>query len=277
MTRAVNHQTRKASTPKPAKTPATEKKATTTKAAEVKATQPKQKKDDFGKLSGETVTSTTPKADTVTPALNRAFFTLAKTLETEDLAGPLAMQAAREFAKSPEAMAAFKQAIPYLESGAVSLAGKVGAPVIANVAKSALPLVANGQTVKALLKAAYEVGGPNGRRLVGAALRGLNAGKGMSGAAAEIAATAAKIGAKAPALGAVAGGLGKALPVIGNALNVVAVAASVKDLCQTAFDPTKTKGQKLAQVLHLAATITGCFIPPAAAVAVAIDVKKAVG
>lgn len=235
-----------------------------------------KKKDDYGKQTPAAVAATTPKADSLTPALNRAFFTLAKTIESEDAAGPLAQAAIREFVKSPEAMAAFQQAIPYLESSAAAIGSKVGAPQIGKAAASALPLVANGQTVKALLKAAHEVGGPNGRRLVGAALRGLNSGKGMAGAAAELSATAAKIAAKAPALGAAAGGVAKALPVIGNAVNIVAVGASLKSLYDSIRDPAVTKGGVMARVVHVAATVCGCFIPPAALVAAAIDVKQAV-
>lgn len=235
----------------------------------------KKKSDDYGKVK-DIKAPETGTQDAVAPAMTRAFFTLAKQFETEDAAGPLAQAAMREFAKSPEALAAFKQALPYLESSAVAVGSKLGAPQIGKAATSALPLLANGQTVKALLKASYEVGGPNGRRLVGAALRGLNSGKGMAGASAELAATAAKIAAKAPALGAAAGGVAKALPVLGNALNIVAVGTSLKALYDGIRDPGLTKGHVFSRVMHLAATITGCFIPPAAAVAVAIDIKQAV-
>lgn len=233
------------------------------------------KKDDYGKVPNVEVPKTGTQ-DAVAPAMTRAFYTLAKTLESEEAAGPLAQAALREFAKSPEAMAAFKQAMPYLESGAVAVGTKLGAPQIGKLATSTLPLLANGQTVKALLKAGAEVGGPNGRRLVGAAIRGLNSGKGMAGAAAELGATAAKVAAKAPALGAAAGGVAKALPVIGNAANVIAVGASLKALYDGVRDPAMTKSHVLSRVMHLAATITGCFIPPAALVAAAIDVKQAV-
>ena len=234
-----------------------------------------KKNDEYGKTP-EVKTPPTGTQDAVAPAMTRAFFTLAKQFEGEEAAGPLAQAAMREFVKSPEALAAFKQALPYLESGAVAVGSKLGAPQIGKAATSALPLLANGQTVKALLKASYEVGGPNGRRLVGAALRGLSSGKGMAGAAAELGATAAKVAAKAPALGAAAGGVAKALPVIGNAVNVLAVGASLKALYDGIRDPALGKGHVFSRLMHLAATITGCFIPPAAAVAVAIDVKQAV-
>jgi len=224
--------------------------------------------------------STVPAAkfnDTVAPALQRALYTLASKVETGDAASAVATEAMREFVKSPEAMAAFKNVMPYLESGAIALGNKVGVAQIGKVASSALPLVADGKMVKALLKAATEVGGPNGRRMMGALLRGLNSGKGVAGAAAELSATAAKIGAKSGALGATATkGLSKALPVVGNALNVLAVGASLKALYDAVVHGPATKGQICSRVLHTAATVTGCFVPPAAAVAAAIDVKDIV-
>ncbi|MBL8950231.1 MAG: hypothetical protein JNK82_05620 [Myxococcaceae bacterium] len=245
--------------------------------AKVAPVEAKKKPEALGKAA---VHSTVPQAkfnDAVAPALNRAFFTLASKIETGDAAANIAAEAAREFAKSPEAMAAFKHALPYLEAGAVKLGSKVGVEAIGKVATNALPLLADGKMVKALLKAGQEVGGPSGRRLVGAAIRGLNTGKGMAGASAEVAATAAKIGAKSGALGGTAAkGLSKALPVVGNALNVLAVGSSLKALYDAVVHGPATTGQICSRVLHTAATVTGCFIPPVGAVAVAIDVKDIV-
>ena len=243
----------------------------------IKKTKKAQKRDDYGKLTGQTTASTTPKADTVMPALQRAMFTLAKTLDSdEEGAAKIARQMVAEFSKSPEAMAAFKQMIPHFADGADKLGAKLGTQVLGGVARSALPLIAEGKVVRAILSVGYEIGGVNGRRLVGAVLRGLNSGKGAAGVAADVTATAARIGAKAPALGKVAGGLGKALPFIGNAANVLGLIFSVKALYETATNPEKTKGAVGAQVVHLACTVGGCFVPPLALGATAIDVGSAV-
>lgn len=262
--------------PGPAKSKATAKAGPT--AATTAAAPVTQKKADG--VDQTAAHSTVPAAkfnDAVAPALQRALYTLASKAETGDAASAIAAEAAREFAKSPEAMAAFKHVMPYLESGAIALGNKVGVAQIGKVASSALPLVADGKMVKALLKAAFEVGGPSGRRMMGAILRGLNSGKGVAGAAAELSATAAKIGAKSGALGVTATkGLSKALPVVGNALNVLAVGASLKALYDAVVHGPATKGQICSRVLHTAATVTGCFVPPAAAVAAAIDVKDIV-
>jgi hypothetical protein len=230
-------------------------------------------KDHFEPVATTPAVTTQPD---LTAPLTRALFLLSSEFEKNpELRGPLVALATKEFAKSPEAMALFRQVMPYLESSAVKLGTQIGAPVVANVAKSALPLVADGQMVQALLKGASEIGGVNGRRLVGAALRGLSKGTGVGGAAAELAATGARIAANVPALGGLAGGVAKALPVIGNAANVLAVGRSLKAL-HDAHNNKAPEGHLAGRWLHLAATVTACFIPPASALAIAIDVKDAV-
>lgn len=211
---------------------------------------------------------------TVGPAVTRALTAIATQLELGGDAQSVVMEAAREFAGSPEAMAAFKQALPFLEKNAVDLGNKSGAPLVGQVAAGALPLLASGENVKAVLKVAGDVAGPEGRRLVGAALRGLNSGKGVAGATAEVAATAAKMGAKWGALGSFGKGLAQALPVLGNAMNLMSLGSSLKGI----YDAVRgggSAGQILARCLHLGATVTGCFIPPAAHAATAIDVASA--
>lgn len=226
--------------------------------------------DRFEPLRNAIAISAGPTAEAAAPALLRAMFTAANRLEGGASAEKTAVEAAKLVLASPEMLAAFKHALPALEAAAT-----VANPAVGNVAKAVLPLVANGDTVKALLKLGFEAAGPQGRRLVGAALRGLNNG-GMAMAAAEIAATAAKIGMKSGAAGGalatVAKGLGKAAPIVGNALNILTVGSSLVNLVKSLFDKDASAGLKLAHVLHLAATVAGCFIPP---VGIAGDVALA--
>ncbi|MFL5320717.1 MAG: hypothetical protein ACJ790_13735, partial [Myxococcaceae bacterium] len=142
---------------------------------------------------------------------------------------------------------------------------------LGKIAKAALPFAVDGKMTKALLEVGMQVGGRDGKRLVAAAMRGMKAG-GLSHSAAEVAATAAKIGAKTGGKGFLATlgkGLGKALPVIGNATNILSVAGSLKSLIHALRDPNASLADKLAECLHLATTVTGCFIP---AVGIAGDV-----
>ncbi len=207
-----------------------------------------------------------PPGPVLPPAVARLLFNVAQRIEpTSDAARKLAADVAAELTKSPEVLGALSRALPFLESG-VGSTGRVVA--------SSLPLAANGPTVKALLELGKHLGGPSGKRLVGAALRGLGSGKGMAGVAAELTATLAKMGARSGALGSVGQGLLKALPLIGNAVNLLAVASSLKALYDCYNDPQSTKAQKLLRVLHLAATITGCFIPEVGLAATLIDLGQ---
>lgn len=212
---------------------------------------------------------------TVGPAVTRAMMSLANQLELGGNAKGVALEAAKEFAGSPEAMAAFKKVIPFLEKNAVELGKKVGAPVLGKVGTGTLPLLADGELIKATLKVASDVGGPGGRRLVGAAMRGLNSGNGVMGAVSEMMATSAKMGVSSGAVGEGAKQfLAQAMPVLGNGLNLLALGSSVKQLAST-FKEGGTWGQRLARGLHLAATITGCFVPPVGLAAAAIDLGSA--
>ena len=236
----------------------TERAAPSVKATEVKNAV---KLDKFSPLRAALAATAGPTAEAAAPALLRALFGAAQGLEAGEGQEKVAVDAARTVLSSPEMLAAFKHALPALEAAAKS----VGGPAALKVAKAVLPLVANGQTTKAILKLAFDVGGATGRRLAGAAMRGLTKG-GLSHSAAEIAATAAKIGMKSGATKGAAGllakGLGKAAPVVGNAVNIISVGTSLVDLIKSLNDPEHSQGGKLAHVLHLACTIAGCFIPP---------------
>ncbi|MHB8873902.1 MAG: hypothetical protein ACYC8T_09485 [Myxococcaceae bacterium] len=242
----------------PSATKRTERAAPAAKTSEVKNTV---KADRFSPLRAALAATAGPTAEAAAPALLRALFGAAEGLKAGEGQQQIAVDAARMMLASPEMLAAFKHALPALEAAAKAVAGTGGL----NVAKAVLPLVANGQTVKAILKLATEVAGPVGRRLAGAAMRGLTKG-GLTPSAAEIAATAAKIGMKSGATKGAAGllakGLGKAAPIVGNAVNILSVGGSLIGLIKSLRDPEATAGGKLAHVLHLACTITGCFIPP---------------
>lgn len=209
-------------------------------------------------------------AEAMAPAVTRALLSLSEATGA-GLSREVALEAAREFISSPEAMTAFRHAMPYLTSSAGAVAGATGT----NLAKTVLPLLSEGKAVRAVLDGAAALGGPQARRLVGAAIRGLNTGGGMAGAAAELAATSAKMAAKSGALGSAAGLVGKALPVVGNGFNLLALGGSLKALKDVMGDPSASTGTKLSRVLHVAATVTACFVPPAALVAAGIDVATA--
>lgn len=194
-------------------------------------------------------------AKVLEPALMRTLFGAAGKMGQGD-AHAIALQAMKTFAASPEMMAAFKHAQPMLLAAAETAH-------LGKIARAALPFAVDGKMTKALLEVGMQVGGRSGKRLVAAAIRGMKSG-GLSHSAAEIAATTAKIGAKAGGKGflaTVGKGLGKALPIIGNAANILAVASSLKGLIDVLRDPNASPGDKLARVLHLATTVTGCFIP----------------
>ncbi|MBL8957954.1 MAG: hypothetical protein JNK82_44675 [Myxococcaceae bacterium] len=208
-----------------------------------------------------------PAGPALPPEVARLLHEVARRLEpTPSAAQRLAAATAVELTKSPEVLGALGRALPFVESSAAGAGGRVVA--------SSLPQAANAQTVKALLELGKQVGGPSGRRLMAAALRGLNSGKGLAGVAAELTATLAKLGARSGALGAVSQGLLKALPVIGNAVNLLAVASSLKALYDCCQAPNATNAQKLVRVLHLAATVVGCFIPEVGLAATLIDLGE---
>lgn len=223
-----------------------------------------KKNDGFEKLKTALVASAGPAAEAAAPAVLRAAFTAASQLGSDQPPQEIASEAARTILSSPEMMAAFKHALPALEA----TVGAIGGSAAAAAAGRVLPLLANKETTKAILKLAFEVGGIDGRRLAGAALRGLAKG-GIAHSAAEVTATAVKVGAKAGAkagatgaLGAVAKGLGKAAPIIGNAANILSVGTSLVGLIKALKDGETSLGKKLAHALHLACSVAGCFIPP---------------
>ncbi|MBI3184834.1 MAG: hypothetical protein HYZ28_22070 [Myxococcales bacterium] len=223
-------------------------------------TTPKPKSDDFAPLRKAIIASAGPAAEAAAPALLRALYSASSKMGSGEAPEAVAVEAAKLVLSSPEMLASFKHALPALEAAAKT----VGGPAAAKAAAAVLPLVANGQTTKAILKLATEVGGAQGRRLAGAALRGLAKG-GMASSAAEVAATAAKISAKTTAkgaAGAVGKALGKAAPIVGNAVNILSVGTSLVSLIKSLGDRQSTAGGKLAHVLHLAASVVGCFIPP---------------
>lgn len=225
--------------------------ANTIKTAAVRP--PAVRNDGFESAQRLFAATAIPAAETVAPAVLRALFGAASAMHEGQDAQAIATDAARVVLASPEMLAAFKQALPALEN----VAGRIGGKAVGEIARQALPLVANGQTVKALLKVAGEVGGPAGKRLMGAALRGLSNG-GLAYSAAEIASTAAKLGAKS---GSFAKIFTKAMPIVGNAMNLLSVGSALKALIDVLKDPDSSIGAKLAHALHLATTVAGCFIP----------------
>lgn len=200
--------------------------------------------------------ATEPTGEAAAPALLRAVFGAAKRLEAGDAPEQVAREAARTAMSSPEMMAAFRHALPTLEA-AVETVG--GAPA-KNVAASVLEPLADGKKVQAVLKAAYALGGVPGRRLVGAALRGLHKG-GLAASTAEVAATAAKIGSTSVSLGTVGKALGRAAPLVGNPRNLLMVGSALAGLIGSFRDSEATTGKKLGHALHLACSVVGCFIP----------------
>ncbi|MFZ5468813.1 MAG: hypothetical protein ACOZIN_05185 [Myxococcota bacterium] len=213
--------------------------------------------DRFDPLKAAVAEVAQPTAEAAAPAVMRALYGAASMLEGGAAAEAVASEAAKVVFKSPEMMAAFKHALPALEAATTAVGGQAAGAI----AKKALPLLANGETVKAVIKVAGDVGGPSGRRLVGAAIRGLSKG-GLTHCTAEVAATAAKVGAKATAATTAGKALGKALPLVGNALNLLSVGTALVGLIKSFKDPNTTGGGRLAHALHLACSVVGCFIPP---------------
>jgi hypothetical protein len=205
-----------------------------------------------------------PAAGVVSPAVMRSLELAATELLGGKPPAAVLLDAAKSFAHSPEAMEAFRKALPLL----AALARKAG-PSAGKLAGELLPMLAKGETVKAVLDAAAAVAGPAGRRLAGAALRGLAKG-GLDTGAAELAATAAKMLAKSGATSGipllVAKGATKALPVIGNAANVLSVGTAVYGLVKSLRDPGASTPLKLAHVLQVVCSVAGCFVPPAGVV-----------
>ncbi len=256
----VNNNVANSATPRTPPSQGITASASPAPAARVDASTRLAKADGFENVPNVKAPSAEPPPDTAGPSVLRALFATASRIQDGEVAGKTAVEAAKVLMASPEMFAAFKHALPALESAATAIN-----PAVGKVAKAALPLVANGETTKALLKIAGEAAGPSGRRLVGAALRGLHQG-GLANASAEVAATAAKLGMKAGAaggvLGGVAKGLGKAAPLVGNAANLLCVGTSIAGLLKSFKDPGASLGMKLAHALHLAASVAGCFIPP---------------
>jgi hypothetical protein len=210
-------------------------------------------------------------------ALKRALMLVANQIESSGLEPKIALKTAQELLKTDEGKNTLLSLVPYLERNTVALAGSDGKAKLLRAATTALPLIADEKAVMAVLKAAQEVGGMPARRLTGAAMRGIAQGKGVTGAAVEVAATAARMGSKSTKLApAVAETLGKAAPLVGNAVNLYAVGSSAKQAYDVFRDPESTTGRKVSASVHLAATVTGCFIPQASLVATALDVRDSV-
>jgi hypothetical protein len=193
----------------------------------------------------------------------------------------LADEATAHILGDPKMQASVNQALPAFEglaaaavgTGAVGLATTALPRLVAGEATSAV--LANRETVQNLLRVGHRFGGSNGRRLVAAALRGLQAGVcptlknltpegakrglfqlnqlGFSRAAAEVSRQCQKIGLEG-------------VPGVGNAVAMVSTGYAVRGLLK-AHQQGCSKAMRLAHEANVALSVIGCFFRPAAILA----------
>lgn len=173
------------------------------------------------------------------PALTRALFALAQRQGLGEGSADVAIAASRELLRSPEAMATFKQALPWMES---------------NVPPEHASLKLEPARLESLAALGDGVAGPLGRRFIHAAIDGLTSGGGVRAAAAELATASRTLEASL---------LQKAYASspVERAPAERALGAALLSLASLVREETPREAQRLARVLQVSACTVGCLLP----------------